>query len=194
METRARRTVADASESQRRSATFWDDSIGTPTPSGHWNAIATQLIARAGLEEEEATLALAIMNVAMMDAGIVCWRTKYLHWTMRPNQVDPAIRPLLKVPNFPAYPSGHAAFSGAAAEVLAHFFPGDATELRAMADAAALSRVFAGIHYPYDSEAGLAVGRTVARMAIELSSENAPLLRDLAARSHTSQAQSPAPH
>ena len=187
-----RQTATDPSEVQRRSAAFWDDSIGTPTPTGHWNAIAAQLVARATLDEEEATRVVAVLNVAMMDAGIVCWRAKYLYWTMRPNQADPAIRPLLKVPNFPAYPSGHAAFSGAAAAVLAHFFPAHAMELRATAEAAALSRVFGGIHYPYDAEAGLVVGQRVARVVIGRSVEQVPLLRDLAARSSTTQAQSPA--
>jgi membrane-associated phospholipid phosphatase len=70
------------------------------------------------------------------------------------------------LPNFPSYTSGHAAFSGAASEVLGDVFPEERTVLRAMAEEAAMSRVYAGIHYRFDSERGLAQGRAIARLAV----------------------------
>jgi membrane-associated phospholipid phosphatase len=70
------------------------------------------------------------------------------------------------LPNFPAYTSGHSSFSGAAADVLAYFFPREQETLRAMAEEAAISRLYGGIHYRFDSERGLEQGRAIAQLAI----------------------------
>lgn len=67
---------------------------------------------------------------------------------------------------FPAYTSGHSTFSGAAAEVLAYLFPDQADTLRALAEEAAISRLYGGIHYRFDSEAGLEGGRSVGALAV----------------------------
>jgi hypothetical protein len=53
--------------------------------------------------------------------------------------------------------------------VLAQLFPGDAATLTAMGDEAGLSRLWAGIHFRSDVEAGLALGRAVAERVIEHS-------------------------
>jgi len=37
----------------------------------------------------------------------------------------------------------------------------------AMAKEASMSRVYAGLHYRFDGEGGLAIGRSVARLALE---------------------------
>ena len=57
--------------------------------------------------------------MAMFDAAICCWDVKMFYYNPRPSQVDPSIKTLTGVPNFPAYTSGHSTFSGAAASVLA---------------------------------------------------------------------------
>ncbi|MFN0158603.1 MAG: phosphatase PAP2 family protein [Bacteroidota bacterium] len=71
------------------------------------------------------------------------------------------------MPNFPAYTSGHSTFSGAASNVLEYIFSDQQTNLRAMADEAGMSRIYGGIHFKFDSEAGLAGGRSIAQLAIE---------------------------
>jgi hypothetical protein len=147
-------------------ARFWADGPGTVTPPGHWNQIASELITRYGLTERRATAVLALMNKAVMDAGISCWDAKYTYWLIRPSQVDPTITLPVGLPNFPAYTSGHSSFSGAAAEVLGYFFPRERNKLRAMAEEAAISRLYGGIHYRFDSERGLEQGRAVAQLAI----------------------------
>jgi membrane-associated phospholipid phosphatase len=144
----------------------WADGPGTATPSGHWNEIASELIARDRLDEVESAQVLALMNMAMLDSSILCWRTKYHYWLLRPPQADPTITPSIALPNFPSYPSGHAAFSAAAATFLAFRFPPSAQALMQMADEAAGSRVLGGIHYPFDSAEGLRQGREVAALAI----------------------------
>jgi membrane-associated phospholipid phosphatase len=105
--------------------------------------------------------------MAMMDAGIACWDGKYHYMLIRPPQVEPSITTPIGLPNFPSYPSSHACFSGAGAETLAYAFPAERGYLTAKAEEAAMSRVYAGIHYRFDSTAGLELGRDVARLAVE---------------------------
>ena len=50
--------------------------------------------------------------------------------------------------------------------VLARLFPSEANHLNGLADDAALSRVVGGIHYRFDGEVGLALGRQVAAWAL----------------------------
>ena len=65
-----------------------------------------------------------------------------------------------------AYVSGHSTTSAAASEVLSAFFPGDRKQLRAWAEEAALSRLYGGIHFRSDNEAGLELGERVGRVAV----------------------------
>ena len=143
---------------------------GTHTPAGHWNAEASALAVRYHLDERRAVQVLALLNMAMYDAIIASNDAKYEYWLLRPSQADPAITlALTPLPNFPAYPSNHATISSASAEILAAAFPAEARRLRAAAEQAALSRVYGGIHYRFDGDDGLELGRRVARWAIEAS-------------------------
>lgn len=164
--TAVREARAAASAEHERIARKWAGGPGSVTPPGYWNAVAAQLIARHGLDERAASTVLSTLNAAQMDASILCWRDKFAYALLRPSQADPRIVPSFPAPNFPSYPSGHAAFSGAAAAVLAHYFPSEATEVTQLAEEAAKSRVVSGIHFPFDSEAGLAQGRRVAAFAL----------------------------
>ena len=103
---------------------------------------------------------------AALDANIACHDAKYTYWAPRPSQADAAIRPLIGVPNHPSYPSNHACDSGAAAAVLSQLFPAQRPTLEAMALEASESRIDAGLHYRFDSEAGLAIGRGAAAAAL----------------------------
>ncbi len=156
---------------QEETALYWADGAGTVTPPGHWNKIALELAAT----ENRSTLQLAklfvTLNTAQADAFIACWDTKYAYWSERPvtairRALDPAWSSMIATPPFPSYVSGHSATSGAASTVLAHFFPRHAHELAAMADEAAISRLYGGIHFPIDNAVGLALGREVGREAL----------------------------
>ena len=148
-------------------AKHWGDGAGSYTPAGHWNEIAADLVTWYNLPEHDAAHVLAVVNMAMMDAGIAVWDAKYTYWLLRPSQADSAITTPIGLPNFPSYVSGHAAFSGAASEVLGYFFPAERATLRAQAEEAAMSRLYAGIHYRFDSEVGLGMGRAVGAIAVE---------------------------
>lgn len=151
---------------QQRIAEYWADGPGTFAPPGHWNEIAADLIVEYDLDALDAARVFAYTNMAMMDAGIACWDAKFTYWLLRPTQVDPEIELAVGLPNFPAYTSGHSSFSGAAAAVLGHFFPAESGNLEAFADEAAMSRVYGGIHFRFDSDRGLEQGRAIAQLAI----------------------------
>ncbi len=112
------------------------------------------------------------MNMAIQDAGIACWDAKYFYHYPRPIQAIPGFKTILGTPNFPSYTSGHATFSSAAAEVLAHIFPAEAATAFAWSDEAAISRAYAGIRYTFDTEAGNLQGTQVAEYAIQVLSED----------------------
>jgi membrane-associated phospholipid phosphatase len=109
----------------------------------------------------------AYVAMAMYDATVAAWDSKYAYNRPRPSEVDPTIRPLVAVPDSPSYPSEHAAAAGAAAGVLSWFFPDQASVYQSIAEEAGRSRLFAGVQYPSDYSAGLELGRQVAQKVIE---------------------------
>src|ERR1700742_1034022 len=105
--------------------------------------------------------------MAEMDAGVVCWATKYFYVNPRPTQINPAIKTLTGIPNFPSYSSGHSNFSAAAAAVLTYLLPDRGTKFTDMAQQAALSRLVSGIHTRQDIEVGLQTGAKVGQYAVQ---------------------------
>lgn len=145
---------------------FWADGAGTYTPPGHWNAIACNAFLDQNLSEVKWARNLALLNMALMDAAICCWDVKYLYYTPRPSQVDPRIKTLTGLPNFPSFPSGHSTFSGAAAVILSHLVPSMADKFNNYADEASASRMYGGIHYRMDCEVGLAMGKAIGEKTV----------------------------
>ncbi|RYG06526.1 MAG: phosphatase PAP2 family protein [Chitinophagaceae bacterium] len=145
---------------------FWADGVGTSTPPGHWDAIAADDFITKNFSEVRWARNMALVNMALMDASIVCWDTKFFYFNPRPTQMDPKIKTLTGIPNFPAYISGHSTFSGAASTILAHLIPEKAEVYRAMAQEASASRMYAGIHFRSDCEIGLQVGNNIGNYAI----------------------------
>jgi membrane-associated phospholipid phosphatase len=115
---------------------------------------------------------MALAGVALADAGVAVWDTKFTYWSARPENaiqdlgIDKSWAPFIPSPSFPSYVSGHSGYSGACSEVLAYLFPNEAPVLRAKAEDAAASRLYAGIHYPVDNEVGLRMGRQIGRLVV----------------------------
>jgi hypothetical protein len=176
------RQIAESrTAAQMETARFWADGAGTYTPPGHWNDIAAQLISERGLGDLQAARTLALMNVAMADAAIGCWDSKFTYWVIRPWQADAGVTTPIGQPPHPSYPSGHACFSGAGAKVLSALFPSEAEDLERMAVEACDSRVYAGIHYRFDAEAGMTIGIRAAGRALERGDQ---LLQEEIARAY----------
>jgi hypothetical protein len=154
------------SREQLRIAHFWADGINTYTPPGHWNYIAANDFVNQNFSEARWARNLALLNMSLMDAAVVCWDAKYLHFNARPSQLDPRIKTVTGLPNFPSFISGHSTFSGAAATVLGYILPANAAQYTAMANEASVSRLYGAIHYRSDCEKGLDAGKKVGNYAI----------------------------
>jgi membrane-associated phospholipid phosphatase len=131
---------------------YWD--AGAPTY--RWLELALERYGR-GPPNPRVSRGLALLNVAIYDAIVASWEAKYTYNRPRPT----GITPLIEMPASPSYPSEHAAAAGAAATVLAYLFPEEAEFFAAQAGAAGQSRLHAGVHYPSDVDAGLALGEAV---------------------------------
>ena len=157
---------------QKRIARFWAGGQGTPLPPGVWDQVMLTYVRDKGLSLPEQTRVFALLNVAMDDAGVASWDTKYAYWNPRPENairdlgIDRDWEPYLDTPFFPAYVSGHSTYSGAAGEVLAHLFPDDADLFRAKAEEAGISRLYGGIHYRADNTFGLRMGEAIGRLVV----------------------------
>ena len=140
-----------------------------------WDNELNNRIQKDGLNISEATRAHAYLDVAMYDAFVSCWHTKYTYWTARPVQRIPELVTLLPTPNFPSYTSAHATVSGAASQVMAEIFPTDRDYFIAQAKEAAHSRLWAGIHYEQDNDRGLETGNQIGNI----------IVNDMRSKSHT---------
>ena len=163
------RHISDTRTAQQiEIATRWAQGAGTPTTAGFWLQVATDGIQSHGLSERQATHLYALLSASMFDAQIACWDAKETYWFIRPWQADPGITVVAAVgkPNHPSYPSGHSCISSSAGAVLTTFFPEQRRELSAMVTEAGLSRMYGGIHYRFDIEAGQQLGRSVARFTM----------------------------
>jgi PAP2 superfamily len=181
-----------ATQEQRQFALYWaDDPAKTPTPAGHWAFIANDLLKTRKASLAEAAITLARLNIAMADAFTAGWATKYSVNLLRPvtyvqGSFDSNwVPPLMTTPPFPEYPSGHSVQSSAAAGVLNSIFgdnvsftdnthndrgwgPRSFTNFTAAANEAALSRLYAGIHFRFGVEGGQVQGKCVATKVLAL--------------------------
>jgi membrane-associated phospholipid phosphatase len=109
----------------------------------------------------------ALIAAGQFDAFIASQDGKFAYWYIRPPQLDPGIVPLFPVPNFPSYPSNHSTFSATRSEILAYLFPLHADFIRGVGKEAGDSRIWAGIHFPMDNVAGVALGQSVAQLFVD---------------------------
>lgn len=181
-----------ATQEQRQFALYWADDPGkTPTPAGHWSFIANDLLKTRKASLATAAEVHARLNIAMADAFIAGWETKYSVNLLRPVTyvqlvIDSNWVPgLMHTPPFPEFPSGHSVQSSAAAAVLDQVFgantaftdnthndrgwgPRTFKNFNAAAEEAGLSRLYAGIHYRAAIVGGQVQGRCVAGKALAL--------------------------
>ena len=184
------RAVTHATGEQKAMVRFWADDPGvTATPPGHSVSIATQVMRALDLPLDQAAEAYAKVGIAVADAFISCWRTKFRENLLRPvtyvrSVIDPDWTPLLITPPFPEYTSGHSVQSAAAAAVLTDLlgpvsFTDRTHESRGLparsfasfndaAREAAVSRMYGGIHFRAAIDRGLEQGVCVGGRACAL--------------------------
>jgi hypothetical protein len=165
-------------------AEFWADDPGkTSTPPGHSIAVATQVLRFENASLMTAAETYAKVGLAVSDAFVACWNTKYRDNLLRPvtyiqRLIDPGWLPPVNTPPFPEFTSGHSVQSAAAFTVLADLFgsayafddhthderglaPRHFESFAAAAEQAAVSRLYGGIHFRPAIEVGLEQGRSV---------------------------------
>jgi hypothetical protein len=147
-------------------AVYWEVHGGARAHT-LWNDIARTKLLEAGASGQTTARVLAALNVALADAGTACWDAKYTYWYIRPPQLDSELKSLFAPPNHPSYPAAHGCYSSAAATLLAGIFQSDRDRLLALGNEAAEARIWAGIHYRFDVQAGQEIGRQVAKRTAE---------------------------
>jgi membrane-associated phospholipid phosphatase len=156
------RMVATRDRAALDRVAYWD----TGAPSYRWSEIAVAEHLKNGIGWPIAARNLALMHIAIYDAMVAAWDSKYAHKRLHPSVVRVGLTTAAADPASPSYPSEHAVAAGAASEVLAYVFPDRAAFFREKAEEAARSRMTAGVSYPSDVDAGLALGRKVAALVI----------------------------
>ncbi|MGB3240177.1 MAG: CARDB domain-containing protein [Geitlerinemataceae cyanobacterium] len=168
-------TTITRTADQTEIAHFWAyDRDDTFRPYGQLNQIAQEVAVREGNSLAENARLFGQLNIALADAAIVAWDTKYDYVQPRPDYIiadgfadidgmdatttDPDWDPLLNPnPPFPDYISGHSSFAGAFAGVMTNFFGEDY-------EFTAVSQELPGVTRHYDSFYDAAYDDAVSRV------------------------------
>ena len=121
----------------------YDYATGQNTPAGAANVLAGPPFAAR---------VYALLSVAQYDALVVTWRAKFQY--NRPALERQGVLTRVPVLDVPSYPSEDAAIAEASYQVLAYFFPNEASFLKNTATEHKQSRLWAGASVPSDVKAG----------------------------------------
>ena len=179
-------------EEQKNIALYWNDGgvgIGF-TPPGHNISILTQVLVQKKCNLETAAIAYAKTGIALYDAAVVCWKSKYTYNLIRPvsyiqKVIDPLWKPLIVTPPHPEYPGAHSFVTGAFMTTMTELFgdnyafvdytyksrfggPRSYSSFNSAAEECGESRRYGGIHYVPSTNAGLKYGREVGKRVSNL--------------------------
>ncbi|MBC7775901.1 MAG: vanadium-dependent haloperoxidase [Phycisphaerae bacterium] len=117
---------------------YWSDDLLNLTfsPGPRWLAIGDEALKLENSNLETAIFMSVKMGMALNDAAVGCWKSKFVYNVERPQTyinrvIDANWKPALYnpmtgdigvTPSFPAYPSGHSTMGGAGAEILGDVF------------------------------------------------------------------------
>jgi len=172
-------TAADSA-----TAMYYRDNPGYPA-GGHYFSTLSQVFSQAKPTLDMAALAYARAGIALNDAIIICYKAKYKYNVERPIRYirevlgHPTWLALFNTPAHPEFPAGHAFTSAAVMEMLTSVFgdhfhfidhtydflgmaPREFNSLNDLATDAAISRIYAGVHYRWSIEKGNKWGKAVA--------------------------------
>jgi hypothetical protein len=173
-------------QEQRDIALFWKDINPGFTAPGHWLNIMRQVFKNKKVPLDKAAFTYSLTGMALNDAWISCWKTRYVYNLLRPITYIRNVLghsnwlPLIPTPPHPEYTAGFAAMAGAVGESLTIIYgknfylidhtyddhgmkPRTYNSFQAMAKEAADSKFFGGIHYKLSVDKGLEQGSAVAK-------------------------------
>ena len=177
---------------QKNIALFWNDvGVGVGyTPMGHCLSILTQVLDNSNASLATAAIAYSKAGIALWDASVVCWRSKFKYNQLRPvtyiqAHIDNTWLPLIGTPPHPEFPAAHAFITSSIMEVLSsvfgkHYsftdhtydfrgFPSRSySSFEDVANECGESRVYGGIHYQESVDIGHAFGSLVGKTAASI--------------------------
>ena len=133
------------------------------TAGSLWGVLAAGGFVAGGLRPAH----LVVPWGAVAASWTIAEGAKYLFDRTRPFIHDKEILPLIKTPSSSSFPSGHSATAAAGALTLSAIYPAFAPALLLAGFLVALSRVYLGVHYPFDVFAGALIGLVVAIAFLE---------------------------
>lgn len=151
---------------QKRSIHYWAGNPSTITPAGMWLNFANEYMDTLQTPLAKRLLVRSVLAMGIVDSFITIFHAKYTYWVKRPFMLDPSLRTVLKTPNHPSYPAGHAALSATAATILNYYFPEKKQQWWRMVDESSKGRIIGGIHFPIDIEEGAVLGKKVGKAAV----------------------------
>ena len=141
----------------------------------HWNAgapgyhgrdMTTKLYMTDTSYNGTGVMAGMLLSVAIYDATIAAWDTKYAFKRPRPFAADSRIKAYVPKPESPSYPCEHSVAAGVAVTIISHFYPSLADSVNRMAQRLMESRITAGVAFPGDTRAGFELGKRIAEKEI----------------------------
>ena len=112
---------------------------------------------------------LLVPWAAVAISWMVAEGAKFFFNRARPFISDTEIAPLTKTPSSSSFPSGHSATAAAGAITLSAVYPAFAPAFALSGLLVALSRIYLGVHYPFDVFAGLLIGSVTAAAVLILA-------------------------
>lgn len=135
------------------------------TAGALWGAVAAGMFVVTGFSLVD----LLVPWVAIAGSWFIAEGVKHLFDRARPYISDTEIAPLIKTPSSSSFPSGHSATAAAGALTLSFAYPVLAPVLIPAGILTALSRIYLGVHYPFDVLAGALIGTTTATVLLVLA-------------------------
>ena len=130
-----------------------------------WGMLAAGAFLLTGLRPSH----LLVPWVAVAASWTLAEGAKYLFNRARPFIDDTEVAPLIKTPSSSSFPSGHSATAAAGALTLSSVYPAFAPALLLSGFLVALSRVYLGVHYPFDVVAGVLIGALTAGAVLAIA-------------------------
>lgn len=162
-----REILKNVTQEQKLATVLWTAGPGTKTVPGILIERGTKRMIEQEVSLPKLIFIRSLLAAVLDDANNASYDTKYTYQAKRPFMVDPTLITLMPTPNNPSYPSSQATLATAASVILTHFFPEDRDLWEAQSREAGLSRVWGGIHFMMDQEAGSRLGTAVAQEALK---------------------------
>ena len=123
-----------------------------------YDSVCAAVLASTNRKLTQAPKTKALLKHVQIDASLAIFHAKKRFNRARPHQLEPRLHPAISVPAHPAYPSSHALQGYVVARTLSLLFPHNTQDLMTVGVQIGREREIAGIHFPSDSKAGVALG------------------------------------